>query len=177
MKLFATASIMFLAAFSSGRPPQATAAPTVAPFGSWRSPISTQMLVEGAVRFGDVATDGDTVYWIEGRPEEAGRYVIVRRTPDGKIDDILPPPFSARTTVHEYGGGALAVSDGVIYFTNYADQRLWRLKPGKAPQPITAESKLRFADFVHDAPAQSPHRRLRRSHDRTTTSRPTASWP
>jgi dipeptidyl aminopeptidase/acylaminoacyl peptidase len=141
---------MLLAAFSSGRPSQATAAPTVAPYGSWRSPISTHMLVEGAVRFYDVVTDGDTVYWTEGRPEEAGRYVIVRRTPDGKLDNILPAPFSARTTVHEYGGGALAVSDGVIYFTNYADQRLYRLLPGKAPQPITAESKLRFADFVHD---------------------------
>jgi dipeptidyl aminopeptidase/acylaminoacyl peptidase len=152
MKLLATISIMFLAAFSSGGPLQATAAPTVAPFGSWRSPISAHMLVEGAVRFYDVATDGDTVYWTEGRPEEAGRYVIVRRTPDGKLVDILPPPFSARTTVHEYGGGALAVSDGVIYFTNYADQRLYRLLPGKAPQPITAESKLRFADFVHDGP-------------------------
>jgi len=110
------------------------------------------MLVQGAVRFGDVAIDGDTVYWIEGRPEEEGRYVIVRRTADGKIEDVLPKPFSARTTVHEYGGGALAVFGGKSYFTNYADQRLWRLTPGQTPQPITPESKLRFADFVYDAP-------------------------
>ena len=85
-------------------------------------------------------------------PRSKAATSIVRRTPDGKIDDVLPPPFSARTTVHEYGGGALAAADGTVYFTNYADQRLWRLKPGEAPQPITAESKLRFADFVHDAP-------------------------
>ena len=127
------------------------AKPTVAQYGSWRSPISAQMLVQGAVRFGDVATDGDTVYWIEGRPEEQGRYVIVRRTANGTIEDVLPTPFSARTTVHEYGGGALAAYDGTIFFTNYADQQIWQFKPGHAPQPITAEPKMRFADYQYDA--------------------------
>jgi dipeptidyl aminopeptidase/acylaminoacyl peptidase len=128
------------------------AKPTAAPFGSWRSPISSQMLVQGAVRFGDVATDGETVYWVEGRPEEQGRYVIVRCKADGKIEDVLSPPFSGRSTVHEYGGGALAVHEGTIFFTNYTDQRIWQFKPGGAPQPITAESKLRFADYELDAP-------------------------
>jgi dipeptidyl aminopeptidase/acylaminoacyl peptidase len=144
--------VMCSAAFSLDSSGDAVAKPTVAPFGSWRSLISAPMLVQGAVRFGDVATDGDTVYWIEGRPEEEGRYVIVRRTADGKVQDVLPKPFSARTLVHEYGGGALAVAGGVVYFTNYADQRLWRLTQGMAPQPITREGKLRFADFVFDAP-------------------------
>jgi len=124
--------------------------PTVAPFGSWRSPITPQMLVEGAVRFGDVSIDGETLYWVESRPQEQGRYVIVRRTPDGKVEDVLPEPFSARTLVHEYGGGALLASQGSVFFTNYADQRLWRMQPGKAPQPVTAEGLLRFTDFVHD---------------------------
>jgi dipeptidyl aminopeptidase/acylaminoacyl peptidase len=152
MKLsFFAALIMFSAANMAGGSREAAAKVTVAPFGSWRSPVSTQMLVEGAVRFYDVATDDGTVYWIESRPEEEGRYVIVRRTSDGKVADVLPKPFSARTLVHEYGGGSLAVADGVVYFTNYADQRLWRIAPGKAPEPITAESKQRFADFVVDA--------------------------
>jgi dipeptidyl aminopeptidase/acylaminoacyl peptidase len=128
-----------------------TGAPTAAPFGSWRSPIVAKMLVQGAVRFGDVTTDGDAVYWVEGRPEEEGRYVIVRSTADGKTEDVLSKPFSARTTVHEYGGGAMAVHEGTIYFTNYADQRLWRIAPGQKPQPITPEGKLRFADFVFDS--------------------------
>src|SRR6185369_9945825 len=87
-----------------------------------------------------------------GRPEEQGRYVIVRRKPDGKTEDVLPAPFSARTTVHEYGGGALLAVSGIVFFPNYADQRLWRIDPGKAPEPITAESKLRFADFICDEP-------------------------
>jgi dipeptidyl aminopeptidase/acylaminoacyl peptidase len=152
MKQLFTAIIMSSAAFSAGASFESAAKPTVAPFGSWRSPISAQMLVEGAVRFGDITTDGETLYWIEGRPQEEGRYALVRRTADGKTEDVLPKPFSARTTVHEYGGGALAVANGTVYFTNYADQRLWKLTPSQAPQPITAESKLRFADFVLDAP-------------------------
>ena len=143
---------MLFAAFSAGASCKGAAKPTVAPFGSWGSPISARMLVEGAVRFGDISTDGDTLFWIEGRPEEEGRYVICRRTSDGKIEDVLPKPFSARTTVQEYGGGAMTVHEGTVYFTNYVDQRLWYLTPGDSPQPITAESKLRFADFVFDAP-------------------------
>jgi dipeptidyl aminopeptidase/acylaminoacyl peptidase len=127
------------------------AGPIAAPFGSWRSPISAKMLVQGAVRFGDVTTDDDTVYWVEGRPEEEGRYVIVKRTTDGTTHDVLPKPFSARTTVHEYGGGAIAVHAGTVYFANYADQRLWRISPGQEPKPITPEGKLRFADFIYDA--------------------------
>lgn len=126
--------------------------PVEAPYGSWRSPITAQMLVQGNVRFGDTSLDGDTFYWVETRPQEQGRYVIVRRTPDGKINDVLPAPFSARTLVHEYGGGAMLVSAGTVYFTNYEDQRLWRMTPGQPPLPITAPGKLRFADFVLDAP-------------------------
>lgn len=128
-----------------------TSQPTIAPYGAWRSPISTPMLVQGAVRFGDVAVDGETLYWVESRPQEEGRYVICRRTSDGAINDVLPKPFSARTTVHEYGGAAITVRDGTIYFSNYADQRLWCFRPGDEPHPITAESKFRFADFVYDA--------------------------
>ena len=146
MKYLLIALMMCSASPTDGAPP------TIAPYGTWRSPISTPMLVEGAVRFGDVLTAGGTMYWVEGRPQEQGRYVIARRTPDGKIDDILPTPYSARTTVHEYGGGAITASGGVVYFTNYADQRLWQLTPGQTPRPITPESKLRFADFVLDAP-------------------------
>ncbi len=150
MKYSTILSIMCAAAFSIGSSSAGATEPIVAPYGSWRSPITRQMLVQGTVRFGDVAVDGDTLYWVEGRPEEQGRYAIVRRTPDGKIADILSAPFSARTTVHEYGGGALLAAGGTVYFTNYADQRLWQIKAGE-PQPITAESKLRFADFIHDA--------------------------
>ena len=127
------------------------AEPIVAPYGSWRSPITTQMLVEKSVRFGDMSLDGDTLYWAESRPEEQGRSVIVRRTTDGEIEDVLPAPFNARTTVHEYGGVGLLASDGIVYFSNFSDQRIWRFAPGQAPEPITAEGKLRFADFVHDA--------------------------
>ncbi len=142
---------MLLAAFSTGLSQHGLGEPTAAPYGSWRSPISAEMLVQGAVRFGDTSLDGDTMYWVESRPQEEGRHVVVRRSAIGQIEDVLPPPFSARTLVHEYGGGALMVSGGTVFFTNYADQRIWRMKPGEAPQPLTGEGRLRFADFVHDA--------------------------
>src|SRR3954471_23157009 len=114
---------------------------TVAPYGSWRSPVTSQMLVERAVGLSQVVVDGDDVYWNEARPAEAGRQVIVRRAvaADGTSPvDVLPEGFSARTLAHEYGGQAYAVQAGTIYFSNFTDQRLWRLE-GAAPEPLTGE--------------------------------------
>ena len=125
--------------------------PTVAPYGSWKSPITTPLIVSGAVGLGQIALDGDEVYWVEMRPSEGGRMVIVRRGPDGRTVDVTPPPFSARTRVHEYGGAAFLVDAGVVYFANFGDQRLYRHEDGEEPVAITPEAPLRFADGVFDA--------------------------
>jgi dipeptidyl aminopeptidase/acylaminoacyl peptidase len=124
------------------------AEPKVAPYGSWKSPITSDLIVSETIGLGQIALDGEDVYWVESRPVEGGRYVIVRRTPDGKTTDVTPPPFNARTRVHEYGGGAVAVSDGTVHFSNFADQRLYRQDPGAEPRPITPEVDLRYADGV-----------------------------
>src|SRR5262245_13512649 len=110
MRILSVRALMLLEISAGMIPPQIGAAVTTAPYGAWRSPITSQMLVQGAVRFGDLSADDDTLYWVEGRPQDEGRYVIVRRTACDKIDDVLPPPFSARTLVHEYGGGAMLAS-------------------------------------------------------------------
>jgi dipeptidyl aminopeptidase/acylaminoacyl peptidase len=102
------------------------------------------------MRFEQVLLDGADIYWTESRPAEAGRNVIVRRTPDGRTMDITPPAFNARTRVHEYGGGVFAVSAGTIYFSNFADQRVYRQISGAEPLPITPEANLRYADGVID---------------------------
>ncbi len=126
------------------------ARPKVAPYGSWRSPITSELASAGAMRFEQVLLDGADIYWTESRPAEAGRNVIVRRTPDGRTMDITPPAFNARTRVHEYGGGVFAVSAGTIYFSNFADQRVYRQISGAEPLPITPEANLRYADGVID---------------------------
>ncbi|NET59821.1 MAG: S9 family peptidase [Symploca sp. SIO2E6] len=123
----------------------------IAPYGSWKSPITSDLIVAGTIRLGGVVLDGDDTYWIEGRPAEAGRNVIVKRKPDGKLADVNPTPFNARTRVHEYGGGAVAVNQGTIYFSNFADQRLYQQTPGSEPQPLTPEAKACYADGVIDS--------------------------
>jgi hypothetical protein len=104
---------------------------TIASYGSWKSPITSELIVSDMVGLGQIVLDGEDIYWYEVRPSEGGRYVIVRRTPDGKTSDINPAPYNARTRVHEYGGGAYTVSDGVVYFTNFSDQRIYRQLPGE----------------------------------------------
>jgi dipeptidyl aminopeptidase/acylaminoacyl peptidase len=120
------------------------------PYGSWKSPITSDLIVSGTIGVNDVALDGDDIYWIESRPSERGRNCIVRRTPDGQISDVTPAEFNARTTVHEYGGGAYVVSEGTVYFSNYADQRIYRQTPGSIPQPVTRSEKMYYADGVID---------------------------
>ncbi len=125
-------------------------APKVAPYGSWKSPITSDLIVGESIRLGLVRLEGRDTYWIEGRPTEKGRSVIVKRTPDGKTLDLVPAPYNARTRVHEYGGGDYAVSDGVIYFSNFSDQRVYCLAPSDEPRPITPESAYRYADYSVD---------------------------
>jgi dipeptidyl aminopeptidase/acylaminoacyl peptidase len=122
----------------------------VAPYGSWESPISSDLIVRGVVGLSQVMTDHGVAYWMESRPGEDGRNVIVRRTADGSMEDVTPPPFNARTRVHEYGGGDFSVHDGTVYFSNFADQRVYRVPPGGEPEPLTPETGRRFADLVVD---------------------------
>ena len=124
--------------------------PVTAPYGSWKSPITTALIVSGAVGLGQVALEDDNVYWVEMRPSEGGRMVIARRNADGTTTDVTPPPYSARTRVHEYGGGAFLVADGTVYFSNFSDQRMYRRNPGGEPQAITPDAPLRYADGVLD---------------------------
>src|SRR5919108_6241695 len=98
----------------------------IAPYGSWISPITSDSIVAGTVGLGQIALDGEDIYWVETRPSEKGRYTIVKLTDRQTISDITPADFNIRTRVHEYGGGSFAVNDGMIIFTNFADQRLYR---------------------------------------------------
>jgi dipeptidyl aminopeptidase/acylaminoacyl peptidase len=97
-----------------------------------------------------VRVDGVDVYWVERRSQEGGRKVIVCRSPDGRVADITPAGFNARTRVHEYGGGDYAVSNGMIIFSNFADQRLYVTQPGSEPKPLTPAADMRYADGVID---------------------------
>ena len=127
-----------------------TPSPTVAPYGSWKSPVTADLIVTGSVSLGQIQLDGDDVYWVEGRPMEGARSVVVRRTTDGKINDVTPAGYNVRTRVHEYGGACFAVADGVVFFSNFADQRVYRHEPGGQPRPLTPAEDLRYADGVVD---------------------------
>ena len=137
----------------------------VAPYGSWKSPVTSELIVGDSVSIGDVVLHGDDIYWTEMRPADNARNVIVRRTPDGAMHDITPPEYSVRTRVHEYGGGAFCVAgdgsgDSAVYFSNFADQRIYRqtvstspsMRDGREhsvasePQPLTPEIAMRYAD-------------------------------
>src|SRR5260221_2863351 len=115
--------------------------------------MSIDLLLKGELRLAAPRWDGADLYWIEGRPDEDGRQVIVRRSVDGTIADVTPKGFNARTRVHEYGGGDYAVRDGTVWFTNFDDQRLHRQDPPGPPPPISPQGEVRHPDpKVDDTP-------------------------
>jgi dipeptidyl aminopeptidase/acylaminoacyl peptidase len=127
----------------------------VRPYGTWPSPLAIEDLVAGPAAVGEVRVDADDVWWSESRPDEGGRIALVRRRVDGTTTDVLDAPWSARTGLYEYGGGAWCVESGVVVFASWDDQRLHRLvadDPAATPQPLTPEPSsprgLRYGDVV-----------------------------
>src|SRR5580765_1103359 len=119
-------------------------------YGAWPSPITAEDLVAGASIPTDLWAEGGRTWWSQTRPDEGGRIQVVRREPDGSVHDVLPAGWNARTRVHEYGGGAWWVHDGVVFATSWTDQRLYRATGGGDPLALTPEPAehhgLRYAD-------------------------------
>ena len=131
--------------------------PAATPYGAWPSPISARSVAEGARRIDDLAALGEEVCWLERRPEEGGRNVLVRLAPDGGASTLTPDGFDVRSRVHEYGGGAFLLLPGAPEpphaFVNFSDQRVY-LATAAATIPLTPADGARYADLVFD-----PHRR------------------
>ena len=124
----------------------------VAPYGSWPSPVTLDLLFKRGVqfRYQMIRYDGEELYWSELRPDEGGRVVVCRRAAGGTTHDVTPPGFNARTRVHEYGGGHFAASRGTVWFTNFVDQRLYKQARGETPRAITPAADVRHADMAVD---------------------------
>lgn len=124
-----------------------------ATYGSWSSPITADLVVTGTVRLKTPVYDKENIYYSEMRPNESGRNVIVKILPNGEMLDIVPTPFNARTRVHEYGGGEFLVVDGVVYFSNFSDQKIYKIDTNTQdllPKPITTAESFYYADACFD---------------------------
>ncbi|MGH3470322.1 MAG: S9 family peptidase, partial [Thermocrispum sp.] len=132
---------------------------TIAPYGSWTSPITAAQAaaVSGQPHWTEFV--GDEVWWVEPRTAEGGRCTVMRQTPDGP-QELLPAPWNARNRVHEYGGQPWTAVDGVLIFTHWDDQRVYALRDGPGgpdgPQPLTPEPErkhgLRYSDLQRGLP-------------------------
>ncbi len=126
------------------------------PYGEWESPITSKAITAGSVRLGNVNFCNGGLYWLEGRPQEAGRNVLCKYSPDNADKsqrnglDVSPKDSNIRTRVHEYGGGAIVFgkNEDEIYFSEFTTQRLCQLLKDGTSKPITEEGPYRFADGV-----------------------------
>ena len=120
-----------------------------APYGSWKSPITADLIVASSIGLGEAILEGDNLYWVEMRPSEKGRNVLMQYQGDRPAQELTSPAFNVRTRVHEYGGDCCVIHQGIAYFSNFGDQRLYRLQPGHDPQPLTpAGVDLRYANGI-----------------------------
>ena len=152
--------------------------PIVSSFGTWKSPITAAVVATQGLRLGYVSIDGDDIYWIEGRPQEGGRNVLVRRRADGTIADVTDATLNVRSRIHEYGGAAYVVADGTAYVSNFTDQRIHAVTAdGSRARPLTAEGAWFYADYAVDRRVPSFRRHEGRRHRRSLASRQTVSSP
>ena len=126
--------------------------PALFPCGRWPSPITAGLVAQTAPAVNFLSVENDCLYWVESRPWDAGRNVIMCRNANGEVMDLLPPPFSHHSRVHEYGGRAYVVNRGVLYFIHALDQRLYALclSADATPRALTPSSNWRFADLIVD---------------------------
>ncbi len=145
------ATCHYCVAVKSNGPTAPEAGAGTLPYGTWPSPITAASIVAETVGIGSPWVDGDTPYWLESRPGEGGRNVVVTQGPTAPKRDVTPAGFSVRSRVHEYGGGAFAVHRGIVFFSNNADGRIYAQAPDGAPRPLTPEGPWHYADIVVDA--------------------------
>jgi len=117
-------------------------------YGNWTSVISSDLIVSDNITIDEPRQHGQSIYYIERRPLENGRCVIVVVN-NKLLSDILPPPYSARSRVHEYGGGSYCVDNNIVYFINDSDQDIYCIKDNQVKR-ITEINNFRFADLVFD---------------------------
>ncbi|MEM8687019.1 MAG: prolyl oligopeptidase family serine peptidase [Pseudomonadota bacterium] len=120
------------------------------PYGTWASPISADLVAGKSLRLGQVQSVAQDLYWSEGRPADGGRITIVHRDGEGTLVDLLPPPYSARSSVHEYGGGELLATGEGIFFVNADDQDVYVVHADGTIERITEEEGWRFSDLCLD---------------------------
>ncbi len=133
----------------AGRP--GPAGPTIAPYGTWTSSISLDLITAGRAFPSYPRFDGQDLWWEEPRPAEGGRQVVRHRRADGSIADAVPAGVDVRTMVHEYGGAAWTAAEGTLYYSDVHDGRLYRSGPGSRSEPLTVPGRLRYADLEVDA--------------------------
>jgi dipeptidyl aminopeptidase/acylaminoacyl peptidase len=128
----------------------ASTSPQNAAFGLWPSPIGAATVAAGAIPLAQPQADGLDTYWLAGRASEGGRTTLLRQR-GADLVELTPAPFNVRSRVHEYGGGAYLVAAGTVYFSHFADNCIYTIAPGAAPQALTRPGSARYADFAHDA--------------------------
>ena len=119
----------------------------IAPYGTWRSPVTADLVAGRTIGLSSLSADGGDLYWLEQRPSENGRTVLVRRRADGDAADLTPPPLDVASRVHEYGGGAYHARDGRVVFSDKRDGAVRLLDGDGTIRVVTAVEGCRYADF------------------------------
>ena len=144
--------------------------PKIAPYGEWESPFPISLLTAGVVSLGEVRAADGVRWWLEGRPDEEGRQVLIRRASDGTETRLTPEGFNTRTRVHEYGGAAYVVDGDLVVVSDFATGRLNRIEVPGELRPLTPERFWRFADLVVDR-ARNRLLAIREDHEPDTIAR------
>lgn len=121
------------------------------PYGIWPSALSAEKVASAAPKINHIQSCNGLITWVESRPNEGGRNVIVGRSKEGLVTDLIPAPYSHHSRVHEYGGMAYRLLENSLYFVNASDQRIYHQTIGASSPLAITEAGARFADLIVDS--------------------------
>ncbi len=124
-----------------------SAAPTIKPYGAWNSAVTAEALANAQIGFNNLCAAAGDLYWTENVPSADGAHWLFRMSSGGAVSALSPATANVRSRVHEYGGAPFVVVGDTAYYTQFSDQRLYRIRPGAGPEPLTPEG-YRYADFT-----------------------------
>ncbi|MDO4613910.1 MAG: prolyl oligopeptidase family serine peptidase [Actinomycetaceae bacterium] len=129
-----------------------------APFGAWEAELTADVLTHKTLVLSQVRVHGTDTYWVESRSLDGGRNVLLRMSGDGQTNEVLPMTADAelvdvRSRVHEYGGKAYGLAEGVIVVSHGGDNCLYRFDvdaPTGGLTRLTPQINDRYSDMTID---------------------------
>jgi dipeptidyl aminopeptidase/acylaminoacyl peptidase len=122
---------------------------TTAVYGAWQSPISAASIFEASDNVSYLSVENNQLYFVESKASANGKNILFKLNQKNVAVQLTSNEVSVRSRVHEYGGRPYLVDGEDIYYSQFTDQKIYRISQNNPPEAITSEG-LRYMECIAD---------------------------